>query len=151
MCMSAMFQLFCVLNGFCHDTIVDCDEKKYGGTAHRLSPMNVPCELCGALMWIEERCCGQGKYQIQPIEPPDAIKKLFLGEHTRSKFFFKFIRSLNSNFAFASMVVEEDHLKQLDPQLSDFMDTCITCWDPSAQRRGCPVSCQFIFMTLWLN
>ena len=84
---------------------------------HHLGLMNVVCQHCRALHWIDEKltastranvlfgsCCRQGKIEVAlPHRPPPTLWRLFTGIHAASNNFFANIRKFNSALAFTSM------------------------------------------------
>ena len=49
-------------------------------------------------------CCTQGRVKLaEIIEPPEPIKSLLLGTHSKSKQFLSYIRAYNCTFALASL------------------------------------------------
>ncbi|KMQ82200.1 hypothetical protein RF55_23819, partial [Lasius niger] len=78
---------------------------------HTLGQMNVECEFCKSLNFACEKskdgkftyCCQKGKLQLKPINCPDFLKKLYMGNDFTSKNFLDNIRSYNSALAMASM------------------------------------------------
>ncbi|CAO3618736.1 unnamed protein product [Mucor hiemalis] len=88
---------------------------------HRMKPselgrMNIKCNDCGALHWIDEKpaastiaspiwetCCKKGKVKLDVlVEPPEPLKSLMDGTHVKSVQFLNNIRQYNSSFAFTS-------------------------------------------------
>ncbi|XP_021953640.1 uncharacterized protein LOC110850511 [Folsomia candida] len=75
---------------------------------HNLGNMNVSCEFCNAINFLQERpvdkkftvCCNKGKLRIPNFEKNE---KLLTGKDPDSKNFMDNIRSYNSAFAFASV------------------------------------------------
>ncbi|KAF7835735.1 uncharacterized protein G2W53_010594 [Senna tora] len=82
------------------------------------------CEICGALLWFEERvnksrntlhpkfslCCMQGKVLLPTVKkPPKLLHNLFNKTDSRSTEFMREIRNYNNMFAFTSMGGEVDH------------------------------------------
>jgi hypothetical protein len=75
--------------------------------------MKYQCKFSKANFWLEERlstsskqnpllsmCCTQGRVKIaEIIEPPERIKSLLLGTHSKSKQFLSYIRAYNCTFA----------------------------------------------------
>ncbi len=78
-------------------------------------------------MWTEERkqfkygvkgrntskdiftlCCQNGKYKVGPVKPPPKqLRQLLDGAEPDSQYFFKHIRLINSNLAFAGLSANE--------------------------------------------
>lgn len=78
---------------------------------HTLDRMNVECQFCKSLNFACEKpkdgkftyCCKKGKLQLKPINCPEFLIKLYIGNDTTSKKFIDNIRSYNSALAMASM------------------------------------------------
>ncbi|XP_011858618.1 PREDICTED: uncharacterized protein LOC105556155 [Vollenhovia emeryi] len=78
---------------------------------HKLGKMNVKCQFCKSLNFACEKpkdgkftyCCQKGKLQLEPINLPDFLRKLYMGNDNLSKNFRDNIRSYNSALAMASM------------------------------------------------
>ena len=82
-----------------------------------IGEMKYQCKFCRANFWLEERlstsskynplftmCCTQGRVKLaEIIEPPEPIKSLLLGTHSKSKQFLSYIRAYNCTFALASL------------------------------------------------
>ena len=90
---------------------------------HDLGHMDVKCQWCGALHWMNEKlsdsstshpmfgmCCNGGKV-ILPVlrDPPQALKVLFEYNDPQAKEFRENIWKYNRAFAFTSLQVNEDH------------------------------------------
>ncbi|KMQ87777.1 hypothetical protein RF55_12854 [Lasius niger] len=86
-------------------------ENEINVTVHTLGQMNVECQFCKSLNFECEKskdgkftyCCQKGKLKLKPINCPDFIKKLYMGNNYESKNFINNIRSYNSALAMASM------------------------------------------------
>ncbi|KAI3922707.1 hypothetical protein MKW98_006838 [Papaver atlanticum] len=98
---------------------------KYGTTntnlkskvRHFLGEMNVICQHCGAMHFMEERlarsslknpafgsCCLQGKVKLPHlIVPPQRLKELYEGSHALARRFHRNIRRYNTSLAFTSL------------------------------------------------
>jgi hypothetical protein len=95
---------------------------------HRLNPMDIVCNHCGALHFPEEAtarnknsfndCCRSaifishflnyffrhGKVAFDPLpEPPQILLQLYSGQHKKSSHFFQNIRRINCAVGFASI------------------------------------------------
>ncbi|KMQ88034.1 hypothetical protein RF55_12551 [Lasius niger] len=78
---------------------------------HTLGQMNVECQFCKSLNFACEKskdekltyCCQKGKLQLKPINSPDFLINLYMGNDSTSKNFIDNIRSYNSALAMASM------------------------------------------------
>lgn len=82
------------------------------------------CESCDALLWHAETtvgstcsspesysiCCGKGKVKLgsEIKNPPELLRQLMNGEHSKSKDFVENIRRYNSMFSFTSMGARQD-------------------------------------------
>ena len=85
--------------------------------------MNITCNLCAALHWMDERikasskssprfshCCHHGKVRLDPLlDPPGELQQLFTAQLTQAKEFRENIRQYNSALAFTSFTVKEKH------------------------------------------
>ena len=92
-------------------------------TLHSLGFMNIECQSCNSLHWIDEKlkespkssprfgtCCLQGKVALQlPQRPPLDLFNLFTRQHHLSNEFLRNIQMYNSAFAFTSLGVKIDH------------------------------------------
>ncbi|XP_011869885.1 PREDICTED: uncharacterized protein LOC105563127, partial [Vollenhovia emeryi] len=78
---------------------------------HRLGKMCIKCKFCKSLNFECEKpkdgkftyCCQKGKVILKPIDLPDFLRKLYMGNDRLSKNFMDNIRSYNSALAMASM------------------------------------------------
>ncbi|KAJ6517214.1 hypothetical protein C8R47DRAFT_952070, partial [Mycena vitilis] len=87
---------------------------------HNLGPMNVACQHCGALHWIEERpssefapkfgmCCNNGKVLLDRLsEPPEPLHRLLAGGDAQAQEFRQHITQYNAALAFTSLGVSDD-------------------------------------------
>ncbi|XP_056848871.1 uncharacterized protein LOC130499009 [Raphanus sativus] len=92
------------------------------------------CSHCGAIMWYGEQinrrrnthtpsftlCCGQGQVVLPLLkEPPEALKKLMMGDDKLSKKFQKNLRPYNMVFSFTSLggKVERSVKKGVGPDM----------------------------------
>ncbi|KIJ38628.1 hypothetical protein M422DRAFT_258746, partial [Sphaerobolus stellatus SS14] len=96
--------------------------------AHYLGRMNVECERCNALHWLEERvlymgsklnpkfglCCDHGRVKLSPpLSPPLDLLDLFKDDSSVGKEFRENIRRYNAAFAFISLGCKlNDHMEQ---------------------------------------
>jgi hypothetical protein len=85
--------------------------------------MNVTCDVCGALHWLDEcikassktsprfsRCCHHGKVRLDPLpDPPGELQELFTAKSKEAKEFRENIRQYNSALAFTSFTAKEKH------------------------------------------
>lgn len=113
--------LLCPLNSRCTRNIAKMPDRVPTDRDDRGS-MNITCNKCFALMWIEERaanssktnpnfhlCCCQGRTILNPLKPtPQEIANLLRGETVESIEFRKHIRSYNSSLSFTSFGVNLD-------------------------------------------
>lgn len=88
---------------------------------HDLGRMDILCSSCGALHWRAEMlsrstaaaprfgmCCNQGQVRLPSLlEPPPALRALFVGDNTQSKEFRLNIRQYNFALAFTSLGVND--------------------------------------------
>ncbi|KIJ22471.1 hypothetical protein M422DRAFT_197125, partial [Sphaerobolus stellatus SS14] len=80
--------------------------------------MNVKCQKCGALHWLDERssskgskanpqfgiCCLYGRVQLPATsQPPEHLLSLFTAQTAEGKAFRQHIRQYNAAFAFTSL------------------------------------------------
>jgi hypothetical protein len=85
---------------------------------HYLGKMNVTCEHCNALHWLQERvlymgskytpkfglCCDHGHVKLPPtLPPPPELLDLFKDDSSVGKEFRENIRRYNAAFAFVSL------------------------------------------------
>ncbi|KAF7336005.1 ATP-dependent DNA helicase [Mycena sanguinolenta] len=88
---------------------------------HDLGPMNIACQCCGALHWIQERispsefspkfgmCCNSGKVQLDRLhEPPQPLLRLLMGADAQAQKFGSHITQYNAALAFTSLGVSDD-------------------------------------------
>jgi len=78
-----------------------------------IGSMDVSCIHCNAKHFEAEKvsnkgnsfhdCCNHGAVYLEILpQPPQFLQSLFDGSHEKSNNFFKYIRSYNSSFSFAS-------------------------------------------------
>ena len=91
-------------------------------TPEQLGRMNVCCQFCSALHWLQERvstssmrnpsfenCCKQGAIVLRaPRDIPEFISNLFRADDALSKHFRDNIRQYNSALAFTSLKCTPD-------------------------------------------
>ncbi len=81
--------------------------------------MEHECEYCGALKFKKENsrmCCLQGKVKLPFFpEPPEILKKLWLGEGKESEVFRNNARVLNNAICLSSVQVTEKKLPGYRP------------------------------------
>ena len=91
--------------------------------AHYLGKMDVKCEHCGALHWLDEHlsksskwspkfgmCCFEGKIELPKLEnPPPELLGFLTGTDDASKKFHDNIRRYNNALAMTSVGVQQDH------------------------------------------
>ena len=85
--------------------------------------MDVKCEHCGALHWLDERlsksskrspkfgmCCFEGKIELPKLEnPPPELLGFLTGTDDASKKFCDNIQRYNNALAMTSVGVQQDH------------------------------------------
>ena len=90
---------------------------------HSLGKMDVKCEFCGALHWLDERisntsknspkfgmCCFSGKISLPKLHnPPPELNGFLRGMDDASKKFRKNIWKYNNALAMTSIGVTQDH------------------------------------------
>ena len=88
----------------------------------QLGRMNIPCQFCSALHWLQERvstssrqnpwfenCCKQGAIVLEaPRNVPELFSTLFRADDPLSKHFRDNIRQYNSALAFTSLKYTPD-------------------------------------------
>jgi len=114
---------------FCKHTL-DTIAEDNSPERHELQWMNTLCPQCGSVNWTEERvdyrsevqrrartvnkfalCCNQGKFCVLPVRPPPTeLCNLYEEKDNDSKYFYRHIRLINSNLAFASMLANKADL-----------------------------------------
>jgi hypothetical protein len=90
---------------------------------HSLGKLEVKCDYCGALHWIDERlaksskrspkfgmCCFSGKIKLPKLQnPPPELMGFLTGRDDASKKFRDNIRRYNNALAMTSIGVKQDH------------------------------------------
>ncbi|KAF8203331.1 hypothetical protein BJ912DRAFT_920472 [Pholiota molesta] len=90
---------------------------------HYVEKLNVKCDHCGALHWLDERlskstqaspkfgmCCFSGKIKLPKLEePPSELKEFLMGSDDASKKFRANIRQYNNALAMTSVGIKQDH------------------------------------------
>jgi len=90
---------------------------------HDLGRMDVVCDKCGALHWVDERtthsrpdsakfglCCNHGKTSLPLLcSPPPRLLSLFTTLQSDAKHFRDHLWEYNRAFAFTSLGISEDH------------------------------------------
>ena len=90
---------------------------------HDLGRMEVKCQSCGALHWMDEKlsdssinnpvfgmCCDSGKVEVPMLrDPPPTLKSFLENNDQQGKNFRENIWKYNRAFAFTSLQIREDH------------------------------------------
>lgn len=94
---------------------------------HYIGKMDVECQICGALHWMEERltqsslsnptfgsCCKHGEVALpEPLDPPPFLHFLFTSNERQALEFRSNIRQYNAAFAFTSLGIDFDDTPNL--------------------------------------
>ncbi len=129
--------------------------------------MSSQCGHCGSLMCTEERklfkygvkrrntskyiftlCCQNGKYKVGPVKPrPKELRQLLDGADPDSQYFFKHIRLINSNLAFAGLSANErDMPSGHGPPIVRMHGAVYHVIGSLFPRKMCRSSCQSTYM-----